>query len=244
MPIIERIQLPPADSRLKERWWGCLGLEAMYLMNQGAGTRLFDHGPYRRDGMIYGATWGAQGLGFAGAQYVTEPDAASLSANGFTITALANATAGISARQYLWGEGQSGGYRMRFGYGSATSVGMFVANDGGTTRSCTASRTEDSKWFVLSGVMGADTVVRAYLDGRAIGTPSAAVGTVATLSAGSVKLGAYAVGHGRWIGMIALVAIHSRALSDAENAQFYRELINGFEMFETPSQAYRRRLLA
>ena len=210
------------------------GLIGCWMMNESSGNLVADSSPERHNGTNSGASWIPHGLEFDGADRVQLSHPIANNLDAFSISARFNGAAG----GIVYGEGYSGNANWALFMGidpNAPFSARFFIKENATWKATTIGTTPiNDGWHNVSFSQKNKSSRTIYIDGVPEDTDTDTVGDMSTLNTSNIgvlerdTLGSY------FVGDIAYVHLHNRALSNSDIYQYNRDPHGMFNRLMTP----------
>lgn len=218
------------------------GLVGCWLLNEGAGTRVFDSSGNGNDGDIINAVWVPDGLEFPGTfgKRVDVGNGKSLDIiNQITTVAIINTNTITATSNILIGkfDGTSSADDSFFFRTDVANVQLYLRSSDGLswTSAAKGGLPLKTNCFVAGTYDGKNIIT--YIDGIA-GTPTAHTDTIRSNPTEDVSIGANSTSANVFNGCIFYAMIYNRALSPAEITWLHREPYAMFQQPVSPASLY------
>lgn len=216
-------QKPRLGAQLNRKHQLAKDLIGCWMMNEATGDIVFDSSVSTTNGSNLGAEWVPAGLDFDGADRIQLPGPIVNNHDAFTISSRFNGAAG----GIVYAEGYSGDTNWALFMGidpNAPFSARFYYKENGVWKGLTAGTTPvNDGWHTVSLSQSSKSSRTIYIDGIPEETDVDAVGDMSTLDTSNIGVLERDTFGSYFVGDIAYVHIHNRALSDADVQQYNRE---------------------
>lgn len=210
------------------------GLIGCWMMNESSGDVVFDSSPERHNGANSGADWIPLGLEFDGADKIQLSHPIANNLDAFTISARFNGAAG----GIVYAEGYNGDANWALFMGidpNPPYSGRFFIKENATWKATTIGTTPiNDGWHNVSFSQKNKSSRTIYIDGVPEDTDTDTVGDMSTLNTSNIGVLERDTFGSYFVGDIAYVHLHNRALSNSDIYQYNRDPHGMFNRSMTP----------